>query len=30
MKKVEAHKLIFSILDEEMKNQIHALEIEIQ
>ena len=30
MKKVEAHKMIFSILDEEMKNQIHALEIEIQ
>tara|TARA_B100000029_G_scaffold324335_1_gene316757 strand:+ start:537 stop:791 length:255 start_codon:yes stop_codon:yes gene_type:complete len=30
MKKIEAHKMIFSILDDEMKNKIHALEIEIQ
>ena len=30
MKKIEAHKLIFSILKEEMKNKIHALEIEIK
>ena len=29
MKKVEAHKMIFSILENEMKNRIHALEIEI-
>ena len=29
MSLVEAHKLIFSILKEEMKNKIHALEIEI-
>mgnify|MGYP006101770667 CR=1 FL=1 len=30
MKKIEAHKEIFSILKSEMKNQIHALEIEIK
>jgi len=30
MKKIEAHKKIFSILKEEMKNKIHALEIEIK
>ena len=30
MKKIEAHKLIFSVLGEEMKNKIHALEIEIE
>ena len=30
MKKIEAHKLIFSILKEEMENKIHALEIEIK
>ena len=30
MKKIEAHKAIFSILENEMKNKIHALEIEIQ
>ena len=29
MNKIEAHKKIFSILKEEMKNKIHALEIEI-
>ena len=29
MEKIEAHKLIFSILKEEMQNKIHALEIEI-
>ena len=29
MSKIEAHKKIFSILKEEMKNKIHALEIEI-
>ena len=28
--KIEAHKIIFSILKEEMKNKIHALEIEIK
>jgi len=28
--KIEAHRLIFSILNEEMKNNIHALEIEIK
>jgi len=28
--KIEAHKVIFSILDYEMKNNIHALEIEIK
>ena len=30
MNKIEAHKKIFSILKEEIKNKIHALEIEIQ
>jgi len=30
MNKIEAHKQIFSILKDEMKNQIHALEIEIK
>jgi len=30
MDKIEAHKKIFSILKEEMKNKIHALEIEIK
>ena len=30
MNKIEAHKKIFSILKEEMKNKIHALEIEIK
>ena len=29
MNKIDAHKKIFSILKEEMKNKIHALEIEI-
>ena len=29
MTKIEAHKHIFFILNEEMKNNIHALEIEI-
>ena len=29
MSKIEAHKEIFSILKEEMNNNIHALEIEI-
>ena len=29
MDKIAAHKEIFSILKEEMKNKIHALEIEI-
>ena len=29
MNKINAHKEIFSILKEEMKNKIHALEIEI-
>ena len=29
MRKIEAHKKIFSILKEEIKNKIHALEIEI-
>ena len=29
MNKISAHKEIFSILKEEMKNKIHALEIEI-
>ena len=29
MNKIEAHKKIFSILKDEMKNKIHALEIEI-
>ena len=27
--KIEAHKKVFSILKEEMKNKIHALEIKI-
>ena len=30
MNKIQAHKKIFSILKEEMKNKIHALEIEIK
>ena len=30
MSKVDAHKLVFSFLIEEMKNKIHALEIEIK
>ena len=30
MKKIQAHKVIFSILNDEMKNIIHALEIEIK
>ena len=30
MKKIDAHKEIFSILRDEMKNKIHALEIEIK
>ena len=30
MNKVKAHKIIYSILKEEMKNKIHALEIEIK
>ena len=30
MNKIDAHKQIFSILKEEMKNKIHALEIEIK
>ena len=29
MNKIEAHKEIFSILKNEMKDKIHALEIEI-
>ena len=29
MSKIDAHKLIFSILRDEMKSKIHALEIEI-
>ena len=29
MNKIESHKKIFSLLKEEMKNKIHALEIEI-
>ena len=29
MKKIEAHKIIFSILKNEMKEKIHALEIKI-
>ena len=29
MNKIEAHKKIFSILKEEMENEIHALEVEI-
>ena len=30
MVKIDAHKAIFSILNDEMKNKIHALEIEIK
>ena len=30
MNKIDAHKKVFSILKEEMKNKIHALEIEIK
>ena len=30
MNKITAHKEIFSILKEEMKNKIHALEIKIE
>ena len=30
MTKIDAHKVIFSVLDDEMKNKIHALEIEIK
>ena len=30
MGKIDAHKVIFSILNDEMKNKIHALEIEIR
>ena len=30
MNKITAHKEIFSILKEEMRNKIHALEIEIK
>ena len=30
MRKIDAHKVIFSVLKEEMKNKIHALEIEIR
>ena len=30
MQKIDAHKAIFSILNDEMKNKIHALEIEIR
>ena len=30
MSKIEAHKEIFAILKDEMKNDIHALEIEIK
>ena len=30
MKRIDAHKMIFSLLEEEMKNKIHALEIEIK
>ncbi|HJO77292.1 MAG TPA: BolA/IbaG family iron-sulfur metabolism protein [Pelagibacteraceae bacterium] len=30
MKKIDAHKAIFSILKKEMKNKIHALEIKIK
>ena len=30
MNKIEAHKIIFSILKNEMENKIHALEIEIK
>ena len=30
LNKIDAHKKIFSILKEEVKNKIHALEIEIK
>jgi len=30
MDKLSAHKKIFSVLEDEMKNKIHALEIEIK
>tara|TARA_B100000686_G_C16757536_1_gene956524 strand:- start:1675 stop:1929 length:255 start_codon:yes stop_codon:yes gene_type:complete len=30
MNKIEAHKIIFSILEEELKSKIHALEIHIK
>ena len=30
LKKIDAHKMIFSILKQEMKYKIHALEIEIK
>ena len=30
MEKIDAHKVIFSILSDEMKDTIHALEIEIK
>ena len=30
MNKIEAHKIIFSILEEEMQTKIHALEIHIK
>ena len=30
MSKVESHRAIFSILDDEMKSKIHALEIKIE
>ena len=30
MNKIEAHKIIFYILEEEMKSKIHALEIHIK
>ena len=30
MERIDAHKVIFSILKEEMENRIHALEIEIK
>ena len=30
MKRIDAHKMIFSLLKNEMKNKIHALEIEIK
>ena len=30
MNRIDAHKIIFSILEDEMKNKIHALEIIIK
>ena len=30
MQKIDAHKVIFSVLREELKNKIHALEIKIK